>query len=290
MTMKNRQKVGDPMNLNKVLATKNRCYLANRKMKPKGILMHSTGANNPNLRRYVAPDDGKLGTPSTEHWNQSKINVCVHAFIGKLKDGSIATYQILPFDVKCWGCGSGSKGSYNNTHIQFEICEDGLADATYFKKVYNEAVEFCAYLCKKYDISPSKITTHCDAHKAGYASNHGDVMHWFPKHGKNMDMFRADVKKKLGAKSTTSTTNNKKTDTNKTTKSNTNVPFMIKVTEPTGLNIRKGPGTKYDKVGAIPKGNTKYTIVEVKGSWGLLKSYAKKRDGWICLDGYTERC
>ena len=24
--------------------------------------------------------------------------------------------------------------------------------------------------------------------------SHGDVMHWFPKHGKSMDTFRADVK------------------------------------------------------------------------------------------------
>lgn len=43
-----------------------------------------------------------------------------------------------------------------------------------------------------------------------------------------------------------------------------------------GLNIRKGPGTNYDVVGAVKK-NIKYTIVEVKGSWGRLKSGA----GWI---------
>ena len=27
----------------------------------------------------------------------------------------------------------------------------------------------------------------------GVASNHGDVLHWFPKFGKTMDAFRADV-------------------------------------------------------------------------------------------------
>lgn len=281
-------KAGDPkMNLNKVLAKKNRCYLSGRKMKPTGILVHSTGANNPNLRRYVAPDDGKLGTPSSEHWNQSKIGVCVHAFIGKLKDGSIATYQILPFDMKCWGCGSGSKGSYNNTHIQFEICEDNLKDGEYFKKVYNEAVEFCAYLCKKYDIPVSKITTHCDAHKAGYASNHSDVMHWFPKHGKNMDTFRSDVKKKLSGKPVSTVDKPQKADSDKKSKtkvSSTKVPFKIVVIESDGLNIRKGPGTSYDKVKTLPKSNIKYTIVEVTGSWGKLKSGV----GWICLDGYTK--
>ncbi len=31
----------------------------------------------------------------------------------------------------------------------------------------------------------------------GIASNHGDPKNWFPKHGKGMDTFRADVKKLL---------------------------------------------------------------------------------------------
>ena len=56
-------------------------------------MVHSTGANNPNLCRYVAPNDGLLGQPSLRHWNQSGTGACVHAFIGKLADGSIAAYQ-----------------------------------------------------------------------------------------------------------------------------------------------------------------------------------------------------
>lgn len=74
--------------------------------------------------------------------------------------------------------------------------------------------------------------------------------------------------------------------TTKPQQSSGGVPFTIRVTEPTGLSIRKGPGTNYGKNGAIPCGPTKYTIVEVKGDWGKLKSGA----GWICLTDYTERC
>lgn len=33
--------------------------------------------------------------------------------------------------------------------------------------------------------------------KQSIASNHGDPKNWFPKHGKGMDTFRADVKKLL---------------------------------------------------------------------------------------------
>lgn len=43
------------MNLRKQLATKNECYIRGDKMTPIGIVVHSTGANNPNLKRYVGP-------------------------------------------------------------------------------------------------------------------------------------------------------------------------------------------------------------------------------------------
>lgn len=182
------------MNLQKLIFTENACYKAGKKITPKGIIVHSTGANNPNLKRYVGPDDGKLGVNKYDnHWNTYQPggrNVCVHAFIGKLADGSVATYQTLPWDHRGWHCG----GSGNDTHIGFEICEDGLTDPVYFGKIYQEAVELCAYLCKQYKLTEADVLCHSEGYKKGIASNHGDVMHWFPKHGKSMDTFRADVK------------------------------------------------------------------------------------------------
>lgn len=175
----------------------NACYKAGKTIKPKGIMVHSTGANNPWLKRYVGPDDGLLGKNQyNNHWNQDKPGgrqVCVHAFIGKLADGSIATYQTLPWNHRGWHAG----GDANNTHIGFEICEDGLTDASYFSAVYKEAVELCVHLCKLYGLNEKDIICHSEGYKQGIASNHADVMHWFPKHGKTMDAFRADVKKLL---------------------------------------------------------------------------------------------
>ncbi len=88
------------MNLHKLIFTNNACYKAGRKITPKGIMVHSTGANNPWLKRYVGPDDGLLGKNQyNNHWNQPMDReVCVHAFIGKLADGTVATYQTLPWD------------------------------------------------------------------------------------------------------------------------------------------------------------------------------------------------
>lgn len=65
-------------------------------------------------------------------------------------------------------------------------------------------------------------------------------------------------------------------------------PFLVKVSIPK-LNIRKGPGSNYDKTGSYTGIGT-FTIVEVKkgegseSGWGRLKSGA----GWISLD-FTKR-
>ncbi|MBR1731035.1 MAG: N-acetylmuramoyl-L-alanine amidase [Ruminococcus sp.] len=169
-------------------------------MVPKGIVVHSTGANNPNLKRYIAPDDGAIGKNDYNNdWNREGLDVCVHGFIGKDKNGKVKFYQTLPFDMCCWGCGGGSNGSfnYNPAYIQFEMCEDSLNDKAYCKACYDKAVEVCAYLCKEYNISTSNIVSHKEAAAKGYASSHVDPHNWWDKFGYTMSGFRVAVKAKL---------------------------------------------------------------------------------------------
>lgn len=174
----------------------NDCYKAKNTMIPKGIVVHSTGANNPYLKRYVQPDDGILGKNQYNNdWNRGGITKCVHAFIGKDKNGNVRVYQTLPWNVKCWGCGTGSKGSYNSNYIQFEICEDALTDKTYFEKAFTLAIDLCKYLSARYNIPVNNIVSHKEAHDLGYASNHGDPHVWLSKFGKSMTWFRDSVKK-----------------------------------------------------------------------------------------------
>ena len=200
------------MRLLNCLLTANRCYQAGRVIKPKGVMVHSTGANNPNLRRYVQPVSttpdragllARLGTnPNGNHWNRAGLSVCVHGFIGKLADGSVAAVQTLPWNRRGWHAGDGSSGrSANDTHISFEICEDGLDDPDYFARAYREAVELTAMLCKQYGLDPladGVVICHQEGYRRGIASNHGDVLHWFPRFGKSMDDFRAEVAAELG--------------------------------------------------------------------------------------------
>lgn len=189
------------MEIKKCLLVNNSCYKKASKMVPKGIVVHSTGANNPYLKRYVQPDDGILGKNQYNNdWNRSGVNACVNAFIGKDKNGVVRCYQTLPFDYMPWGCASGKKGSYNYTHIQFEICEDALKDEKYFNDAFGVAIDFCVYLCKEYNISVDNIVSHHESYLKGYGSNHADCDHWLKKFNKNMDWFRNEVKVKLEKK------------------------------------------------------------------------------------------
>ncbi len=66
--------------------------------------------------------------------------------------------------------------------------------------MYRNAVELTAQLCGKYGLdplAPGVVICHAEGYALGIASNHADVNHWFPKHGKTMDQFRADVKREM---------------------------------------------------------------------------------------------
>lgn len=183
-----------PVEIVQYYQTENPCYKAGRRIKPTGIVVHSTGASNPYIKRYVGPDDGILGVNKYgNHWNKASATKCVHAFIGKVADGSLKVYQTLPWDYRCWGVGSGKKGSYNASHIQFEICEDSKTNEAYYNAVFDLAARLCAYLCQQYGIKPENVVGHYEAHAAGYGSNHGDPRNWQRVFGGSMDSFRAQV-------------------------------------------------------------------------------------------------
>ena len=87
----------------------NPCYTAGRKITVKGLMLHSVGCPQPDALTFI------------RSWNSpAHGSSCVHGFI----DGNDGTaYQTLPWNRRGWHCGSGSRGSGNNTHIGVEMCE-----------------------------------------------------------------------------------------------------------------------------------------------------------------------
>lgn len=275
------------MKIYKCLLTKNDCYKKAQKITPKGIVVHSTGANNPYLKRYVQPDDGILGDNKYNNdWNRNGLSVCVHAFIGKDKNKNVQIYQTLPFDYACWGVGKGKKGSYNYNpaYIQFEICEDNLKDKKYFTEAFNLAIEFCAYLCKKYNLSVDNVISHQESYKRGYGSNHGDCDHWLKKFGKDMKWFRSQVQSKMsgpqnGPQSEPQTPT-KPSETKPTTKKVEGAKSQNKkyasgktftVNSKDGLYLNYGAGVNTSKVGLMANGTKVTWYGYYTDKWYLVK-------------------
>lgn len=188
------------MKLVQSFLTKNPCYTAGRKITVKGLMLHSVGCPQPRASVFIS------------NWNRADFtSACVHGFI----DGNDGTaYQTLPWDHRGWHCGSGSKGSGNNTHIGVEMCEpacikytgganftcsDTAAAKAAAKRTYETAVELFAMLCKKFHLDPladGVIISHKEGHSRGVASNHGDPEHLWNQlcMGYTMDGFRKAVK------------------------------------------------------------------------------------------------
>lgn len=200
------------MKLKESILTKNPCYTAGRKITVKGLMLHSVGCSQPKASVFI------------NSWNKASYNnACVHAFI----DGNDATiYQTLPWNYRGWHCGSGSKGSGNNTHIGVEMCEPACIKYTggssftcsdlataraVAKRTYEAAVELFAYLCKKYGLNPTAdgvILSHKEGHSRGIASNHGDPEHLWKGLGMSytMNTFRQAVKAAMAGSGTSAET------------------------------------------------------------------------------------
>ena len=188
------------------------CHKANVRQNSIGVQVHSTGANNPYLRRYVQPDDGRLGrnTNGNSH-NRPGVDVCANAYIGKLADGTVAVYQTLPWDMRCWISGKGKNGNANRLgYIGYEICEDALNDESYFNEaVMKVAVNLTAHLCQIMGVTPDSIVAsyaegnalsvmdHSELSAKGLASGHADITHWLRRYGKRMKDFRQAVQQAI---------------------------------------------------------------------------------------------
>ena len=189
------------------------CFKSGVEQKTIGVQVHSTGANNPSLKRYVQPDDGRLGyNKNRNHHNRAGVDVCASAYIGKLESGEVAVYQTLPWDMRCWISGAGKNGNANKLgFVGYEICEDGLNDPSYFQSAVMEAaVNLTAHICTMIGKKPDDVVAsyddgsevlavmdHSELSARGLASGHADITHWLRRYGKRMNDFRKAVKQAM---------------------------------------------------------------------------------------------
>ena len=92
------------------------------------------------------------------------------------------------------------------------------------------------------------------------------------------EQFIAAVKAKMGGTATEPAKPAAPADTS------TAANYTAQVNAPSGLNVRKGPGTNYPVIGQI-KDKKRYTIVEEKTGTGSAKGWGRlKAGGWVAID------
>lgn len=182
-------------------AVENGAYTANKKHTGEGCVNHSVGCAQPSVDVFF------------KHMNLASCGWGVNALIGDFHKGEGRILLVLKPETRPWGCGAGSKGSWNNSRVQWEICEpaghtyaggtmigyDVAKNQEYFDRMWKLVVAWNVYMADYFGYDPDKIADHSESYKAGYGSNHSDVMQWWPKHGKSMQALRDEVKAILEA-------------------------------------------------------------------------------------------
>lgn len=181
----------------------------------------------------------------------------------------------------------GIKG-WNSNKICIEIYGNFDKGKDVMTKEQKDAViTVYGELCKKFKITPSISTIRCHAWFTAGGTYLGDYnksksaktcpgtnfMGFGNSKAAIRDNFIPLIQNYISGKTTTTTTVKDPVACG-----------VYRIKSPDGvLNIRKGPGASYDKVGQVKNGEA-YTITKINGSWGYLKSGA----GWINLS-YTEK-
>lgn len=256
------------------------CYAKGTKQKPSGVQVHSTGATNSFLHRYVQPDDGRIGPNlyGNSH-NRPGGDVCASAYIGKQQDGTVAVYQALPWDYRCWLSGSGPNGNANRKgYLGFEVCEDDLTHEDYFlDAVMEKAVLLTAFWCQEFGIDPdASVRDHHELHDMGLASNHSDITAWLRKFGRTMADFRAAVKAALAEGVTVTYIDCDEV----------RVMYEAIATNPGKyVNLRKGKAATYGVLAHIPKGATVSVLDDSDSEWWQMLYNGVT--GWAMAEYFT---
>ena len=278
--------------------TNSDCYKSGTRQVSKGVQVHSTGENNPYLKRYVQPNYGRLGVNQygNSH-NRPGVDVCASAYIGRLEDGTVAVYQTLPWDMRCWISGKGKNGNANRLgYIGYEICEDTLNNESYFNEaVMTVAVNLTAHLCQIMGVTPDSVVAsysegnalsvmdHSELSAKGLASGHADITHWLRRYGKRMKDFRQAVQQVMDEGVEVEYVDASETIVEEWT--DVNATYEIYAANGGYVNLRSEPDTESESLEKLRNGD-RVTVLARSSIWS--KCETKNNVGYVMTDFLTE--
>lgn len=188
-------------------ATQNGAYRAGRRIRVEGCVNHSLGVAQPSAEVMF----GRM--------NRTDAGWGVNAILGDFHTGEGRILLCMPYDRRPWGVGSGARGSWNNSRIQWEVCEpaghtyaggtmvgyDVAKNQGYFERMWKLLVAWNVFVAVKLGYGADAINDHAESYQAGMGSNHADMGQWLPKHGKSMNHLRYEVRAILSQEEDTMT-------------------------------------------------------------------------------------
>ena len=161
--------------------------------------------------------------------------------------------QGISDDRNAWASGDGhGKGNMEGIHI--EICYSKSGGAK-FDAAEKNAAELAAHLLKKYGWGIDRLTKHQD-YDDKYCPHRTLDRGWARFVGMVQSYLDSDAKPAEPTES---------------------ARYTAQVNAPSGLNVRKVPGTSYSVLRALPN-VTKVTVTKEQNGWGYIG------DGWISLE------
>lgn len=230
--------------------SENPCYKADRKIKVKGLYLHSVGCPCEVASRFL------------DNENKADASAAVHAVIDAEGRAWIALPLYPETGEACrnWHGGSGYRGSCNDTHIGIEMTEpatiryisganwvelgDGTHTRAHVMATYKAAVEYFAELCRDFGLDPLEdgvILSHSEGHARGFASNHADVEHLWSAYGLTMDQFREAVKNTMNGAGAAEVPDIQETDSSGQEVKPLEGALIVTYSGEDGLNVRETP-------------------------------------------------
>lgn len=211
-----------------------------------------------------------VGNPNTSALaNRNYFENC-----GKTGARYVSSHYIIGLNGEIIQCIPLNEWSYctnqaNGYSISIECCHPD-STGKFTEATEKSLAELCTFLCRKFGLTENDIIRHYDV------TGKQCPLYWSPTKYVSKEVadgrfnaFKSKVAALLGE--------------------NTFLPYKVRVTDE--LNVRSNAGTNNPIVCVLKKGDV-YTVVDEKDvngyKWGLLKSYAGRRNGWISLK-YTER-
>ena len=174
------------------LMTNSTAMAKNEKMRwpPRGIIIHSTGMNCPQLKRYIQPSKSDVNYPILiaelgknklhNDYNHTHRAYNFHFWIGKNKNNKVIVVQTLPLDIRAW----------KDNYIHICICEDNLNNFEYLSDCIKVLNEILIELCNSCDIPINQIFSHSEI------GNTPDIDYWLKKYQLSIQIIKNNLTNK----------------------------------------------------------------------------------------------